>query len=219
MNELDTRFCRNIVHVYRRQMNLLAKLDNREWSFDLNSASLRIGGSEKWAVQVLSMETSDGSWTWAWADDSFLPAHCKTAAQQLQKIGRTKKIEAFATAKLLTSVFCCGGHTPAVAAAAQFSGVPYFVAMSGAHRFYLLVTELEFRKELPPPTLHDLVTLLPQLFSDYTIPDHRLAIISGLRKYSLPFQDSKRGVTVRDKGKSYRFTFDSHGRLSSVESE
>lgn len=212
--DIETLFSDVVFSVYRRQMALFDWIGDRHWNYEKATSSISFAGGERFETQILGLENFDGVWMWAWADDGNLPAASKRFAMEMKDFGVKNQISEFMKPQFSTDNMKCGGHTLAVIAASQLLDCPYFVCPFDQLALYVVITDPKYSARPKPPSLIELETLLPQLFSDYAVVDQRLAVISAFKQLGVSPSQSEQCIRGTHNGMSLTCEFNKAGQLT-----
>lgn len=211
--DIEDLFSSAVFSVYRRQMALLDWIGDRNWNYDMATSSISFTDESPFETQTLGLESVHGIWMWAWADENNLPAASKRFAMEMKEFGLKNQISEFITPDFLTDSLSCAGHTLAVIAASQLRDCPYFVCSGEQAVLYVAITDSRFSARPKPLSLLEVAKVLPQLFADYAVKDHRLAVISAFKELGVSPEQAEKSIRGFHNGMLLTCEFDEAGRL------
>ncbi|MBA2480618.1 MAG: hypothetical protein H0V44_08145 [Planctomycetes bacterium] len=203
----------HVVASYHKQLRLQDLVGDREWRFDLPTASLAFGDDLSFSTQVLGTESeATRSWLWSWAnEDSGIPPHALKAAAKLRGIGESHGIDELVTPGLSTKAVSC--YDLAMVATGLFGAGAYYRGPYDGGAVWLMLTDAR----LAVPQAVDaakVVSLFTQAVMDLPITDHALAFKGYLQWLHWRFANHDSSVVATDPaGHAVTAEFDARHRL------
>ncbi len=201
-----------------KQMHLHGLVGDEAWRFDLRDSGLTFGASTRWHAQLLGTESeADGSWLWAWANESApIPDALLQSARHLKAFGEAARIPEFASPSFALEEF--SADALALVASGICKADAYFRAPYEGGALYLLIADPSFPPP-PGPPLARIATAFPRAIASLEIGDHRSALAGHLQHYGLEWRDGPGGEMIvdGDGGPALAATFDDLGRLIRLE--
>jgi hypothetical protein len=193
--DFDQLFLEHVAASYDKQMALGDLIGQNEWHFDMESHTLSFGSKHAFKVQVIGTESAySNSWLWAWANaESAIPAPMLRASEQLRAFGEQHAIPQL-TESTSTLTHELNGHIFCMIATGLCKGGAYYRGPYDGGALFMLIRDDQYPRWAHNPAVR-VSTIFPQLISNISVSNHRLALIHYLRFYRATISESADTVT------------------------
>jgi hypothetical protein len=202
-----------------KQHSFLHFVRGINWSLDLVEGFVSFGSSHRWRIVALGRESlNSDTWIWSWADPtSNTPNHLLAASLNLKEYGEQHGISEFSDSHVLLSQI--NSHTLALLASSLCKANAYHACPYDGGTIFVMIIDETFPK-FPYPICHRIVSIFPQIFTSFDIPNHRLALTTYLSSHDLNYHNDDRQILVKKDGINVlTATFDEQNRLTTLETE
>jgi Family of unknown function (DUF6882) len=227
MATIQALFDEHAALAFHRQTQLMDRIGDWAWDFDMDAGTMTfssrgfLGFGKKrieTQCQVLGSESeASGTWLWGWGnEESGIPADLLRVADSLRELGEVEGIAEFTNPSLPLDAW--DGHRIAMLASGKAEDCAgYFCGPYEGGALFVLLTGPDLAMPIEDPASR-FVTLFPEAIMTFEIHDHALAARGLARDLGLEVSGSDE-MTISDGRSTMRLTFDTEGRLASLEGE
>jgi hypothetical protein len=179
-------FIQNVAASLDKQIYLWENIHHSyHWECDLSEGLIYFREDLSFPIQILGRESEENhTWIWAWADKFYneFPELTKSA-EQLKRIGKQLQIPELNTPEIPLSSQVQGHIISAIASGiCQANG--YYCCAAENDCIFILIQDPNLIRIVEHP-LERILSIFPQVLSNYQLSDPKTALIEYLKSYHL----------------------------------
>jgi hypothetical protein len=214
----------HVVSFADKQQRFADLVEGRDWEYRVEEGVLHFPEAPPqkgyaWKAEILGTQSElSNSWLWSWANEaSELPPAATVCARKLKQFGEKHGIKEFTMPTFQLGDELDGQAIVAVSVGLTKAGACFLGGYENGAA-YLLITDPAYENKQPYPLLH-IATMFTQVLGQWSVSDHRRALVGYASSYGL--QTSQEGSTVKithPSGESLIGSFNKAGHLEQIQS-
>ena len=211
---LDALFLEHVGLSMAKHLALLRAIEGLPCHVDLRAGEVRFNSRFTFEAQLLGIEDQQARiWTWSWAlPKATVAPELTRSAMALKTWGEEHGLDAFVVPSFKTESL--RGDEIAILGCGLAQSDTFLVADTSLGSAYLLIPDVQGQL----PTRHSaafLATVIPKVFSIYSLQDHRTVVRSLLRYEGFELEEQDPSAWKAHRGSSsVTVTFDAQGRVA-----
>ncbi len=203
---------------FEKQLDFAERVENLEWSVDLNAGKITFGEQETYPVQVLgSFSFESQTWLWSWANQAAnIPAKLLEQAKEFRAYGDKSKIDELT--KPNRELALNDVHSFGLVALGMFESDGYYVGNFGAGALLVTVKDRSLSKTFSLEEEHlRILSVYPQFISLFEIKAQKKVLQNYVtaKEYRI-IENTETHLIARRGEKEIVGIFDEEGRLSQL---